>query len=90
MKLNKLIVLYDANDVTLDGALDLSFNEDVEKRFKACGWNVLKCDGLVLEEVERCLKRASRMKDAPTLIIARTVIGFGSSNKELLKFMVHL
>lgn len=81
LKLNKLIVIYDANDVTLDGALDLSFSEDVEKRFKACGWNVLKCDGLVLEEVERCLKRASRMKDAPTLIIARTVIGFGSSKQ---------
>lgn len=80
LHLNKLIVLYDSNNITLDGDLRLSFTEDVEKRFKACNWNVLKADGMSVESVEKALKKATKATNAPTLIICNTIIGFGSKN----------
>lgn len=78
-RLNKLIVFYDANNITLDGDLDLSFSENVELRFLASNWNVIKVkDGNNLGAINRAIKKAKKSKDYPTLIIVSTVIGYGS------------
>jgi transketolase len=82
MKLNKLVVLYDSNDISLDGDLNLAFSEDVATRFKGYGWNVLRVeDGNDLGEINRAIA-ASKESDAPTLIEVKTVIGYGSPNKQ--------
>ncbi len=81
-KLNKLIVLYDANQVTLDGALDLSFSEDVMARFAACGWNVLEVkDGNDIDAIDAAITKAKASKDKPTMIKINTIIGFGSAKQ---------
>ncbi|WP_078580036.1 transketolase [Salipaludibacillus agaradhaerens] len=81
LKLGKLIVLYDSNDISLDGDLHHSFSENVLNRFKAYGWQVLRVeDGNNLEEISSSLE-AAKKKDQPTLIEVKTVIGFGSPNK---------
>lgn len=78
-KLNKLILLYDANQVTLDGGLDMSFSEDVAKRFEASGWNTLEVkDGNNIEDIDAAISKAKKSTSKPTIIIVHTVIGFGS------------
>lgn len=78
-KLNKLILFYDSNNVTLDGSLDMSFSEDVKTRFLASGWNVLEVsDGNDLKQIDEAISKAKKSKDKPTLIIVKTIIGFGS------------
>jgi transketolase len=79
-KLGKLIVLYDDNLISLDGPTSLSCTEDVGKRFEAYEWHVQHVDGMDAEQVEAAL-RAAQADDRPSLIIARTHIGFGSPNK---------
>lgn len=82
MKLDKLIVLYDSNDISLDGDLNKSFSEDVQKRFESYGWNVLRVeDGNDLEAIDKAIQEAKSQKDAPTLIEIKTVIGYGSVNQ---------
>ena len=79
--LKKLIVIYDCNDVTLDGPLNLSYQEDTRARFEACNWNVIEVsDGNDLIKFNRALERAKE-SDKPTLIITHTVIGYGSLNQ---------
>ncbi len=81
-KLNKLILFYDANQVTLDGALDLSFSEQVKARFIASEWNVLEvADGNDIEVIDAAIKEAKKSKDKPTMILIHTVIGFGSAKQ---------
>lgn len=81
-KLNKLILFYDANQVTLDGALDLSFSEQVKGRFLASEWDVLEVeDGNDIEAIDKAIIKAKKSKDKPTLIIIHTVIGYGSSKQ---------
>ncbi|AIC94737.1 transketolase [Shouchella lehensis] len=81
LKLNRLVVLYDSNDISLDGDLHESFSESVEDRFKAYGWNVIYVkDGMDLVEINKAIKEA-KTSDRPTLIEVKTVIGFGSPNK---------
>ncbi len=77
-KLNKLILLYDANRNTLDSKLSDSFNEDVEMRFKSQGWNVYFADGNNLNEIENAIENAKN-SDKPNLIICQTTIGYGST-----------
>ena len=85
-KLNKLILLYDSNAITLDGGLELSSNEDTKKRFLASNWNVLEVnDGNDIEAIDKALKKAKKSKDKPTLIIVHTVIGYGSKNENTCK-----
>ncbi|SDM67082.1 transketolase [Fictibacillus solisalsi] len=80
--LGKLVVMYDSNDISLDGDLDLSFSESVEDRFKAYGWQVLRVeDGTDLNEIEKAIAEAKKDTKHPTLIEVKTVIGFGSPNK---------
>jgi transketolase len=80
-RLGKLIVLYDDNHVQLDGPTSLAFSEDVCKRFEAYGWHAQRIDGMDHEAVEASL-RAARAHDRPSIICARTHIGFGSPNKQ--------
>ncbi len=80
--LGKLIVIYDSNKVTLDGPIDLSFSEDVKKRFLACGFEVIEVqDGNDINALAKALKRAKRNQFKPTIIINNTVIGYGSANQ---------
>ena len=81
--LGKLIWLYDANDVTLDGPLNLHFSEDVARRHEALGWHVLHVeDGDTdLEGLDRAMQAAVAEKARPTLVVIKTTIGFGSPNK---------
>ncbi|HMQ34242.1 MAG TPA: transketolase [Chloroflexaceae bacterium] len=81
MGLGKLIVLYDANQISLDGPLDLSFSEDVPARFAAYGWHVLHADGHKMAEVAEALAQAKAETGRPTIIVTRTTIGYGSPNK---------
>ncbi len=79
--LNKLIVLYDDNDISIDGRTSLAFSESVPARFSSYGWNVLKIDGHNMQEIESALQAAQKSEDRPTLICCKTVIGFGSPNR---------
>ena len=80
--LGKLIVLYDSNDISLDGDLDKSFSEQVQKRFESYNWQVIRVeDGNDVDEIANAIKEAKANKDQPTLIEVKTVIGFGSPNK---------
>ncbi|MEA3445682.1 MAG: transketolase [Bacteroidota bacterium] len=80
-KLNKLIVLYDDNDITIDGATGLSFSEDIEKRFESYGWHVQKVDGHNFEEINKSILAAQSETKKPSIISCKTKIGFGSPNK---------
>lgn len=82
LALGKLIVLYDANKVTLDGPLSMSFSENVKKRYEAMGWQVLEVvDGNDIETIQKAIKKGKKEAFKPTLIIVNTVIGFGSKNQ---------
>ena len=82
LSLGKLIVLYDANKVTLDGPLSMSFSEKVKKRYEACNWQVLEVkDGNDINEIHKAIKKGKKEQFKPTLIIVNTVIGFGSANQ---------
>jgi transketolase len=80
--LHKLIVLYDSNDISLDGPTSWSFTEDVKARYRAYGWNVLRVeDGNNLEEIDAALSKAQAMTNGPTLIEVKTIIGYGSGKQ---------
>ncbi|WP_335871777.1 transketolase [Bacillus sp. 2205SS5-2] len=82
LKLGRLIVLYDSNDISLDGDLDRSFSESIEGRFKAYGWQYLRVEnGTDLDEISKAIEEARLDLDRPTLIEVKTVIGFGSPNR---------
>lgn len=88
LRLNKLIVLYDSNRISLAASTELTFTEDVGKRFEAYGWNVLHvADGNDAEQVTSMLVAAHQVMDKPTLIVVRTHIGFGSPKHDT--FGVH-
>lgn len=78
-ELDKLIVLYDSNDISLDGDLGLSFKEDIKGRFEAIGWHYLRVDdGTDLQAVSDTIEEAKNYEGKPTLIEVKTVIGHGS------------
>jgi transketolase len=82
MGLGKLIVLYDSNDISLDGQLSKAFTESVAKRFESYGWQYLRVeDGNNLEEIGQAIEKAKQDTKHPTIIEVRTVIGYGSPNK---------
>lgn len=82
LQLDKLIVLYDSNDISLDGDLNKSFSEKIQKRFESYGWNYLHvADGNSLEDLTNAIDSAKNHKGQPTLIEVKTVIGFGSPNR---------
>lgn len=80
--LGKLVVLYDSNDISLDGELSLSYSETVQKRFEGYGWQVLRVeDGNDLEALSKAIASAQAELAKPTLIEVKTIIGYGSPNK---------
>lgn len=80
--LSKLIVLYDSNDICLDGNLDEAYNEQTMKRYEAYGWQtILVTDGSDVEALTEAIEQAKADKKRPTLIEIKTVIGHGSPNK---------
>lgn len=79
LKLDKLIVLYDSNDISLDGPTNKSFTENVGQRFEAYGWqHILVKEGNDLEAISRAIEEAKAETDKPTLIEIKTIIGFGA------------
>ncbi|MCP3031287.1 transketolase [Halobacillus sp. A1] len=80
--LGKLVVLYDSNDISLDGDLNRSFSESVEKRYEAYGWQVIRVeDGTDTDEIAKAIEKAKQNTEQPTMIEVKTVIGYGSPNK---------
>ena len=78
LKLNKIILLYDKNDITIEGELGISNKEDIKQKFLACNWNVLEVDdGNNVGEIDKKIGQA-KLSDKPTIIICKTQIGFGS------------
>ena len=80
LKLNKLIVFWDNNSITIDGAVSLADSTDQLARFSASGWNTLDIDGHDPDAIAQAIEAAQK-SDRPTLIAAKTVIGFGAPNK---------
>ncbi|MGG1679083.1 transketolase [Neobacillus sp. NRS-1170] len=79
MKLGKLIALYDSNDISLDGELNLSFSEDIQKRTESAHWQYLRVeDGNDVAEISKAITLAKQNTNQPTLIEIRTTIGYGS------------
>lgn len=79
--LGRLIVFWDDNRITIDGATELSTSEDIAARYRASGWHVEACDGHDFNDIERAIK-ASLEDSRPSLIACRTLIGKGSPNKQ--------
>ena len=80
--LGKLIYLYDSNSISIDGPTSLAFTEDVAARFEAYGWHVQAIDGHDMVAVEAALGAARAETTRPSLIVARTHIGYGSPNRQ--------
>ena len=80
LSLDNLILIYDSNSITIDGSTDLAFTEDVGRRFRAYGWEVIECNGHDLEAVDSALSLAKKSAK-PVIIIATTIIGKGSPTK---------
>ena len=79
-RLNKLIALWDNNNVTIDGFVDIASSTDQIARFKANGWNVIAVDGHDFAAVDKALQKAKK-SDRPTMIACKTTIGYGAPNK---------
>ncbi len=83
LSLNKLIVFYDDNKISIDGNIEGWFTDDTARRFESYNWNVIKnVNGHSTEEISSAIDKAVSSKDKPTLICCRTKIGYGSPNKE--------
>ncbi len=81
LQLGRLNVLWDDNRITIDGAVDLSSSEDIAARYRATGWHVVSCDGHDFDDIRKAMTEAVT-DPRPSLIACRTVIGYGSPNKQ--------
>ena len=81
LKLGRLIVLWDDNNITIDGSADLSTSEDVKARYEATGWHVVSCDGHDYADIARAID-AAVADERPSLIACKTLIGKGAPNKQ--------
>ena len=81
LKLGKLIYLYDQNHITLAASANVSMSENVPARFEAMGWHVQTIDGMDTDAVDTAIRAARNETDRPSLICARTIIGYGSPKK---------
>jgi len=80
-KLGKLVMLYDSNDVQLDGPTDKAFSEDIQKRFEGYGWDYTRVeDGNNLTDINEAITNAKNVSDKPSIIEVRTEIGYGAPN----------
>jgi transketolase len=81
LNLNKLVVFYDFNEITIEGKTELAYSDDVKKRCQSYGFNVIDIDGHDFAQIDRAIRKAKRSTEKPTLVICRTTIGQGSPNK---------
>ena len=81
MKLDGLVLVYDSNRITIEGATSLAMTDDAKKRFESYGWKVYTCDGHDFGAIDRTYRRAMRTFGAPVLVIADTHIGYGAPTK---------
>lgn len=81
MKINNVVLIYDANNICLDGPLHECMSEDTKMRYKSYGWEVFECDGYDFDKMEQICTGLQHKQDKPALIVMRTVIGKGSPNK---------
>ena len=82
LNLDNLVVIYDSNDICLDGPTTESFTEDTAKRYESYGWNIITINGHDFNALDHALNPKTRLKGKPLLVIAKTMIGFGSPNRE--------
>jgi transketolase len=82
LRLGNLILIYDDNHITIEGKTDLAFSENVEKRFKAFGWHTVKADGHDRKKIAEAVRECVTETTKPSLLLARTHIGYGSPNKQ--------
>lgn len=85
LRLNNLILIYDSNKITIEGSTDLTFTEDIKKRFESQNWVVVRMNGHDFKDIKRAFDEAEKLRikeNKPVLIIADTVIGKGSPNKQ--------
>jgi transketolase len=82
LKLGKLIVFYDDNGISIDGEVEQWFTDDTEKRFEAYDWQTLRVDGHNPDEIAAAIEAARANTEQPTLIICKTIIGYGAPNKQ--------
>ena len=81
--LSKLILIYDMNNISIDGDTSLAFTENIKKRFESYGWNVIdKVNGHDFNSIEKSISQAKKEKLKPTIICMKTTIGYGSPNKQ--------
>ncbi|MBV7267249.1 transketolase [Erythrobacter ani] len=81
LHLGRLIVLWDDNNITIDGPADLSTSEDIKARYEATGWHVVSCDGHDFADIDRALEEA-KAAERPSLVACRTIIGKGAPTKQ--------
>ncbi len=81
LKLGQMIVLWDDNNITIDGAADLSTSEDIPARYRATGWHVVSCDGHDVADIRRAIDEAVA-DERPSLVACKTIIGKGAPNKQ--------
>ena len=82
LKLGKLIVFWDDNAITIDGATNLSVADDQLKRFEACGWNTIRVDGHDTAQISAAINKAKADSSKPWLIACKTIIGYGAPTKQ--------
>ncbi|MDZ0456064.1 transketolase, partial [Klebsiella pneumoniae] len=82
LKLGKLVAFYDDNGISIDGHVEGWFTDDTAKRFEAYGWHVVRgVDGHDADAIKRAVEEARAVTDKPSLLMCKTIIGFGSPNK---------
>ena len=81
LKLGRMVVLWDDNNITIDGTTDLSTSEDIKARYEATGWHVVSCDGHDFDDIRRAIDEAVA-DQRPSLVACKTIIGKGSPNKQ--------
>ena len=82
LKLDNLILLYDSNNITIEGSTDITFSDDTAKRYESYGWKVYTADGHNKEEIKKVIEEAISYKGAPKLIIFKTHIAYGTPTKQ--------
>ena len=80
LKLNNIIAFYDDNGITIEGSTQIAFTENVEERYRAYGWQVIRINGQDVKQIRAAINFAKLSKDKPTLIVGKTTIGYGSPN----------
>jgi len=82
LKLDKVVLFYDSNGITIEGHTDLALSDDPKKRFQAYNWHVIEIDGHDYDQIDRGIRKAMKLTGKPVLIICKTHIGKGSPNKQ--------